>query len=492
MLFQTPEFLILMLAVTCAVVLVRTHMLQMVMLLLASYIFYMSWNPAFILLIIYSTLNDYIAGLGIGRSRTHRARVAWLIMSLVTNLGILAVFKYCGFFTESVNQLLQWLGVDAALPVIALTLPVGISFFTFQSMSYTIDVFRGQIQPERSFVRFALYVAFFPQLVAGPILRSTEFLPQLHSLTTLQRENLRSGCHLFLTGLVKKVLIADQVAPLANGVFEASQGLPSPAIWLGTLAFGIQIYCDFSGYTDMARGTGRMLGFNIPINFNFPYAARSITDFWRRWHISLSTWLRDYLYIPLGGNRHGTASTYRNLLLTMGLGGLWHGAGWNFVFWGLYQGGWLALERAMGLGKGRSKGVTGASSPEKGKEPSRASQRLHSLIRWLICQYLVFLGWLLFRVHGSSDLVYCVKKYVLFDFDFNIASLGLGNVNPFLAVGIMGVFVIFHFWSYRAGTLAARLDALRGAKRIAVYFMVFFALFVLWPTSRSDFIYFQF
>jgi alginate O-acetyltransferase complex protein AlgI len=492
MLFQTPEFAILMLAVFAGIILIRTRTLQMLLLLVASYIFYMSWNPIFILLIVYSTLNDYIAGLGIGHTRTQKGRVFWLVMSCVTNLGVLAIFKYANFFVDSVNQALAWSGADSVLPIVHLTLPVGISFYTFQSMSYTCDVFRGHTQPERSFLRFALYVAYFPQLVAGPILRSTEFLPQLRSIVNLRKENLRSGSHLVLTGLVKKVLIADQVAPLVNRVYEAPQGLPSLIIWLGTLAFGIQIYCDFSGYTDIARGVARMMGFHIPLNFNYPYAASTITDFWRRWHISLSTWLRDYLYVPLGGNRKGTARTYQNLMITMGLGGLWHGAGWNFVFWGLYQGAWLAIERALGVRKKSLPTVAVATAGTRSRVPHRWKQRMLTMLRWAFCQYLVFLGWLLFRVHGYEDVVYCVKKYVLLDFDLNVGTFGMGTVNPFLSLALMIVFVVLHAWSYRVGGLAGKLDRMRGWTRTLVYLVVLFSLIALWPTVRVAFIYFQF
>ncbi|MBN2446895.1 MAG: MBOAT family protein [Phycisphaerae bacterium] len=486
MLFQTPEFLILMLVVMAGIVLARTNTLQSVMLLLASYVFYMSWNPVFILLILFSTLNDYVAGLGMGHAKSRRGRVPWLVMSCVTNLGLLAVFKYFNFFVDSMNAVFIWVGLEAVLPTVQLTLPVGISFYTFQSMSYSIDVFRGDTPPEKSFIRFALYVAFFPQLVAGPILRSTEFLPQLYSVKSLRAENLRSGCHLFLSGLVKKVLIADHIAALTDTIFKSPQGLPSILIWLGALAFGIQVYCDFAGYTDMARGVCRMLGFDIPINFNFPFAAQSISDFWRRWHISLASWLRDYLYIPLGGNRHGAINAYRNLMLTMTLAGLWHGAGWNFVLWGVYQGIFLSIERVFGIGGRKRKSKSGEVVAPK------RTPLVVKIMRWTICQYFIFLSMAVFRSQNISDLLYCIKKYVLFDFDFSVGALGLGTVNPFLAVGMIGLFVVFHAWSYRVGTLARKLDQMTRPMQLAVYFVVILALFALWPSERVDFVYFQF
>ena len=489
MLFQTFEFFILMGAVLLAIALIRTHTLQLLLLLVASYIFYMSWNPAFIILIIYSTLNDYIVGLALGRTSAGRWRIFWLAISCVTNLGLLAVFKYFNFFIESANQLLVWVDADALLPVMKITLPVGISFYTFQSMSYTIDVYRKRLQPERSFLRFALYVAFFPQLVAGPILRSTQFLPQLHKTVRLQSENLRAGLHLFLCGIVKKVIVADNVGPFADYVFGNPHGLPSIVIMAGALAFGIQIYCDFSGYTDMARGVGRVLGYDIMLNFNYPYFARSITDFWRRWHISLSSWLRDYLYIPLGGNRKGTVNTYRNLLMTMGLGGLWHGAGWNFVAWGMYQGLLLAFERVIGVG---ARKTNNDESPARRRIGHTILRLSGVLVAWLICQYLVLLGWVLFRVRGWDNLIYCVRKYVVFDCSCSTTSLGLGNVNPFLVFTIILGFMVIHLCSFRCGSLASRLNQFPRWGQWLVYLLTIFMLIWFWPQEQTAFIYFQF
>lgn len=483
MLFQTPEFALLMLCVILGIILFRTSTLQLLLLVLASWYFYMSWNPVFIFLLLLTTTNDFVAGLQIAKATTSRSRTGWLILSCCVDLGVLGFFKYYNFFVDSVNQVLVWGGGDSALPVLNITLPVGISFYTFHTLGYTIDVFRGKTKAERSYLRFALYVAFYPQLVAGPILRSAQFLPQLQEPTNIREDNLRSGFHLFLVGLVKKVLIADHVAPLANAVFDSPQGMPSALIWLGTFAFGIQIYCDFSGYTDMARGAARILGLEIPVNFNYPYFSCCITDFWRRWHISLSSWLRDYLYISLGGNRKGTVNTYRNLLLTMGLGGLWHGASWNFVFWGIYQGVLLCAERLLGIGG-------------KTLSDMDAAKRSKSLIwkcgGWFLTQYFVFYGWLLFRVHGWDDIVYCSRKYILFDFDRHVAAFGLGNASPFFASAMMVLFIVLHAASYRVGGFANRLDRMGWKMRLPVYAAAFLALISMWPASRTAFIYFQF
>jgi len=474
LLFQTLDFLWLISAVLAGIVLLRSQTLKLTMILIASWIFYAAWEPIFLVLLLCCTLNDYLLGLAIARAQNRASRRRWLLLSLVTNLGVLAIFKYANFFVHSVNDAATWLGMEALLPAIQITLPIGISFYTFHSMGYNIDVFRGRIEPERSLLRFAIYVAFFPQLVAGPILRAGQFLPQLGRRIVLDARQLRSGLHLFLVGLVKKVVVADNVSPLVDHVFGSPQGLSSLVIWIATVGFAIQIYCDFSGYTDMARGVSRMLGFEIPINFRYPYLARTITDFWRRWHISLSSWLRDYLYVPLGGNRHGTFATYRNLLLTMALGGLWHGASWNFVLWGLYQGGLLALERALGIG-----------------EPGSGSW-LRVAIRWAICQYLVLLGWVLFRVTDSADLAYCVRKFVIPDFALQLTDLGLGNFNPFVVVGVVAGFAVAHLASFRVGGISEWLDAQGPWKRGLVWVASVLVLIVFWPSEQSAFIYFQF
>ncbi|MEP0845327.1 MAG: MBOAT family protein [Phycisphaerae bacterium] len=493
MLFQTSEYAILLTSVLLALVLVRTRTLQHVIILIASWIFYMSWDPIFIILLLYCTFNDYFIGIAIGAAKTQARKNFWLVVSLFTNLGVLAVFKYANFCLDSVNDVLTWLGYQAAMPAVNIVLPVGISFYTFHSMGYNIDVYRGKTPAERSFLRFAIYVAYFPQLVAGPILRAGQFLPQLSRTITFDAENLRRGANLFLVGLVKKVVVADNVAPLADNVFNDPQGLPSAVIWLGVLAFGVQIYCDFSGYTDMARGTSRMLGIEIPINFNYPYMATTITDFWRRWHISLSSWLRDYLYIPLGGNRHGVAMTYRNLMLTMGLGGLWHGAAWNFVIWGLYQGVLLSAERLFNIGEARPVAAGAeAAPPRRASGAQRALAGARTLLAWLICQYFVYLGWLLFRVHSASDLVYCVRKYVVFDFDFRLAGLGVGNVNPFFVISMMILFFLIHVTSYRLGGLANVLDRLPRWGQWSAACTATFALLWFWPEVETAFIYFQF
>lgn len=319
-------------------------------LLVASYVFYAAWDWRFLGLIFLSTAVDFTIGRALAPERTERVRKGLLIASVVTNLGILGVFKYGGFFTESAAALLDRIGLEPNPALLQIVLPVGISFYTFQTISYTFDVYRRKLSPERDLPTFALYVAYFPQLVAGPIERATNLLPQLRSERARpDAETIHSALGLILLGLVKKVAIADAVAPVVNRGFNDPGGLSSVSAWTTMIAFALQVYGDFSGYTDIARGTSRLLGVELRVNFRQPYLSRNLTEYWNRWHVSLSSWLRAYLYVPLGGNRHGRWTTYRNLMITMTLGGLWHGAAWTFVAWGVLHGLILAGERALGV-----------------------------------------------------------------------------------------------------------------------------------------------
>lgn len=315
-------------------------------LLVASYLFYAAWNPPFVLLIWLSTLVDYQIAARIYRSDDPSRRRWLLVATLVTNLGLLGYFKYGGFVLESFTVLCQSLGFDYQPAAWDIILPVGISFYTFQTLSYSLDVYLGRTKPSKSFLDYALYVTFFPQLVAGPIVRSTDFLPQCVEPKRFQAENLAYGFGLITMGLFLKVVLADALmAPITDTLYGTSAALISSDAWLGTLAFTVQIYCDFAGYSSCAIGAAYALGFRLPANFNSPYAALGFSDFWRRWHISLSTWLRDYLYIVLGGNRRGVRRTQINLMITMALGGLWHGASWTLVVWGVLHGAYLIVER---------------------------------------------------------------------------------------------------------------------------------------------------
>jgi len=320
-------------------------------LLVMSYGFYAAWNWRYLPLIFGSSTVDFFLARTISKETNHARRKLLLTITVVLNLGFLGFFKYWNFAVENVQVVSAWLtgtpvATNEALRV--LLPPVGISFFTFESMSYVIDVYRGDLPAHRSYFRYLLFVAFFPHLVAGPIVRPRDLLPQFEATPVLTREDGSEGLFLIAMGLVKKVVFADQLAiHLVDRVFDRPENFSGLEVLAGVYAYAVQIYCDFSGYTDIAIGSALLLGVRFPPNFNAPYIATNLADFWRRWHISLSTWLRDYLYIPLGGNRGSNFNTYRNLMLTMLLGGLWHGASWTFVFWGFLHGAGLAVTRAV-------------------------------------------------------------------------------------------------------------------------------------------------
>lgn len=316
-------------------------------LLAASFYFYASWNKWLALIIFVSTTLDYFLAHAIARSGSPRWRKALVAVSVTANLGLLCYFKYANFFLDSLGQALRSCGAEVSMPVLSVILPIGISFYTFEAINYIVDVYRKHVQPEKNLANFLLFILFFPHLVAGPIVRARDFLPQVRRRKAWNWTRAQVGVQLFLLGLIKKLVLADRMAMFADPVFANPDGYTTFAVWVAMVAYAIQIYGDFSGYTDMALGTAHLLGYHLAINFNMPYLARNVSEFWRRWHISLSTWLRDYLFIPLGGSRGGSWLVARNLLITMTLGGLWHGASWNFVLWGVLHGLLLIGHRAF-------------------------------------------------------------------------------------------------------------------------------------------------
>ncbi len=348
MIFNSGVFAVFAIAVL-AIVWLGPKRTQNAALLVASYVFYGWWDWRFLGLLAFSTISDFLIGRAMAGAPDSRRRHL-LITSAVVNLGVLGVFKYFNFFVDSAVDALGTIGLNPSTPVLRVVLPVGISFYTFQTLSYSFDVYRRRIEPCHSLIDFATFVSYFPQLVAGPVERAHRLLPQITNRRSRPTASqLQSGITLFVFGLVKKVAIADMVAPIVDrGFANDPAALSSTEVAAAIVGFAVQIYADFSGYTDMARGISRLLNIELMRNFEQPYLSRNITEFWRRWHISLSTWLRDYLYIPLGGNRAGKLATYRNLLITMLLGGLWHGAGWNFVLWGAIHGVGLAIHRLAG------------------------------------------------------------------------------------------------------------------------------------------------
>lgn len=379
MLFTQLEFLVFLVVVLAAAWAARGRALRNTILLAASYYFYAYWDVRFCGLLVLSTLVDFLVARAIAASADRRTRWRLLLISLVVNLGVLGFFKYFNFFLDSARPLVEAAGLHSG--TLEIILPVGISFYTFQTLSYTIDVYRGVMKPTRSLLDFALFVAFFPQLVAGPIVRARELLPQLATSPHWSSRRFYGGFQQLLRGLVKKVLLADHLAEAVDVVFAGPELYSGVTVWIAVLAYAGQIYYDFSGYSDIAIGVAKMLGYRFPVNFRHPYGATALAEFWHRWHITLSRWLRDYLYISLGGNRAGTAATYRNLLVTMTLGGLWHGAAWTFVLWGLWHGVALAVERAA---------------------TERLRRRVPDAARWLLTMLVVLAGWVLFRSSGLS------------------------------------------------------------------------------------------
>ena len=412
-------------------------------LLAASYYFYACWDWRFLGLIFISTIVDYVCGRMLDvreivpdqpPPRTRRRKLI-LLASLVTNLGLLGFFKYHGFFVASAINALAAIGIQARASSLNIVLPVGISFYTFQTLSYTIDVYRGRLQTERNLLNFALFVAFFPQLVAGPIERASNLLPQMRQPRAITAERLYTGFWLMCWGMFKKVVIADNAARIVEMVFVDSSP-PGLVILIAVYAFALQIYCDFSGYSDIARGAAACLGFDLMVNFNLPYFATNPSDFWRRWHISLSTWLRDYLYIPLGGNRRGTRRTYVNLVLTMALGGLWHGAGWTFLLWGVYHGLLLCAHRALSPLLSRLCDPAG-----------RVAGRLWYLLRAVVFFHLVCFGWLLFRAESLTQ-VWQFLSSATFEGWTGLGALAGSRGAPLLVAALALLLLAFQLGQY--------------------------------------------
>jgi len=393
MLFPTAKFLAFFAVAFAVYWLIGRHRWRLVWLTAASAFFYACWKWEFLFLILASTSVDYLVALKVPRLPRSSVARKWLVaLSVSVNLGILAYFKYAAFLLDTATDVTHWLGWSVPIPQVKAFLPLGISFYTFEAISYVVDVYRGRTKPVRNPLDYAVYILFFPHLVAGPIVRPNEFLPQLERPKRFDWPRFQAGVQLFLIGLVKKIVIADQVALVVDPVFKSPGAFNSAALWLAVLGYAVQIYCDFSGYTDMALGLAHTLGFKLPNNFNAPYLASSPADFWRRWHISLSRWLRDYLYIPLGGNRKGPVRTMVNQFVTMLLGGLWHGANWTFVVWGAYHGTLLAIQRII---------------PKHWAHP--ALRPATTLMTFL----LVCVGWVIFRAQTLADAGTILKGLVV-------------------------------------------------------------------------------
>ena len=442
-------------------------------LLVASYIFYGAWNPPFVILLLISTAIDWKAARWIDAATDDRKRKMFLALSLAANLGFLGFFKYGEFLLENFTHLLNAAGVAYKAPEWNIILPVGISFYTFQTLAYTLDIYLRRAAPGKSFLDFALFVTFFPQLVAGPIVRPSQLVPQFAEPKRATRPQFYWGLALIIIGLFEKVVLADSfLAPAADGAFGHKGALAPLDAWTGVLAFSGQIFFDFSGYSTTAIGAALCLGFALPNNFRFPYAAIGFSDFWRRWHISLSTWLRDYLYIPLGGNQKGRLRTHANLMITMLLGGLWHGASWTFVVWGGLHGLYLAVERLL-------------------REAMPARDFYKSL--WfrvamaLLTYFLVNITWVFFRAEGFSEaMLFLASMFAMGPKPEKVLYL-----NEIIPAAIVIAGMVFTHWRMRSTTLEAVVGK---APAWLIGAVLTFMLFMLVITQGSDsaFIYFQF
>ena len=454
---------------------------QPITILIASYIFYAGWRPSFTLLLLFTTILDYTSALVMANASSQRIRRAAMIVALTINLGILGTVKYLDFIISSVVGTSGYFGFEIPDYALNLILPVGISFYTFQSVGYTLDVYFRGIEAERSFLTYAQYVAFFPQLVAGPIERAGHMLPQYRKKHFLRLENIPSGLWLIGYGLFKKMCIADSVSPFVHGVYSSPDDFSGAYHIIASIFFAIQIYCDFSGYSDIARGVARIMDFELMVNFRQPYFSTSLKEFWTRWHISLSTWFRDYLYFPLGGNRVSELKWARNILVVFAVSGVWHGAAWTFVIWGLLHGVGQLLERAVGK-----------ITPPRIKDSRTISAAL-PIVGWLWTMTIVLIGWVFFR---SSSLMGAAHNFESLG---NIGRLSYGTFKelglPSFEIGILGVSLIILLvtdWliAFRPGVLH-RLQNVRFLPSfvgvILAYYIIMFGVF-----GRTDFIYFQF
>jgi alginate O-acetyltransferase complex protein AlgI len=502
MLFNSYTFIVFFVIVLLLHQLPIAWKVKKVNLLLASYLFYAVWNPPFIILLWISTLVDYFVGNKLYAVQSKSRRKLLLVVSLVANLGMLGYFKYGTFLLDNFVALMSTLGVEYHPAAPDIILPIGISFYTFQTLSYTIDMYRRTAPPEKSLLDFSLFVTFFPQLVAGPIVRPSELLPQFKVPHQATKKQFISGLFLLTLGLFMKVVLADSMlASTADLVFGDPRPLATLDAWLGVLAFSGQIFFDFGGYSTCAIGIASCLGFTLPDNFRFPYAAIGFSDFWRRWHITLSTWLRDYLYIPLGGSRHGVARTYFALMTTMLLGGLWHGASWTFVVWGALHGTYLCIERLLLRKKPKSVSIAagnlamadGDSTPaitttKASLAPAFLSGKSMQLfLAALFTYFLVNVAWVFFRAQDFSTAGRLLGS--MFGIIDNGAPI-LTMVAVFKVSLITILLVLTHWFMRNTGVLlvAQKLNWII----IGLVWAVMLLLLILSQESSSSFIYFQF
>jgi alginate O-acetyltransferase complex protein AlgI len=469
--FNSVEYIIFLFFVF-AIYLFLSRSKQNLLLLFASYFFYACWDWRFLGLIIASTTFDFYFAKIIATQNCQQKKKRLLIISIIINLSVLVTFKYFNFFVDSLGELLAFFFLKNPIPELGIILPVGISFYTFQTLSYTIDVYRNKIKPCDKLTDFALYISFFPQLVAGPIERAEDFLPQVLNKRRIISEEISKGFYLICWGLFLKIFVADNLAIIVNQVFSESADLTGPMVLIGSYCFAFQIYCDFNGYSTIARGSAKILGFNLTKNFNFPYMATNVRDFWRRWHISLSTWLRDYLYIPLGGSNDGKLKTARNLIITMGLGGLWHGAAWNFVVWGLYHGVLLAVNNLL-----LTKSVK-----------LFGTEKVHKVLKQIVFFHIICFGWLIFRCQNMNHLEKLTHS--LFS-EWSILSILEEKYRFYNLVFFTFPVIILEFISWKKNE--EYVAFIFPTYLRAILYVIFFYLMIFFTNHNNhEFIYFQF
>ena len=472
MLFNSVDFVVFFFIVFILYWLLNNNLKkQNLLLLISSYIFYAWWDWRFLSLIIISSLIDYTAGLKIHNSNNQKERKRWLLVSLIANLGLLSIFKYYNFFADSFTELMSSLGWNPGDITLNIILPVGISFYTFQTLSYTIDIYRKQFKPTNDIISFFTYIAFFPQLVAGPIERASNLLPQIEKKRVFRQDYFNEGILQIFVGFFRKIVIADTLGVYVDTVYSNIEIYNSTTIVLATVFYAFQIYYDFSGYSDIAIGTAKLLGFKFNQNFNLPYFSKSLTEFWRKWHMSLSYWLRDYLYISLGGNRKGIKITYRNLMLTMLLGGLWHGSSWNFIAWGGIHGVVLSVEKYL-------KSLKIIPIPKK-----------ISFLGYFATFLVVLLSWIFFRAQNLHSAVLAIKKI----FEFDLSRPFIGDINVVvnsLIVVLIGIG--FDYYLYKSNKDLETLGKNYSVQKISMIVTMIIILIILFYSNSNNFIYFQF
>jgi len=491
MIFTSIDFIVFFVFVLAAIAIIKHRKFQHLILIGGSYYFFYFSSNYLIVLLIFSTILDfYLAKIIYNTENVFRKKLL-LIISLGGNLGLLGFFKYSDFAILQFNLLGNYFDLATAIPYYELVLPLGISFYTFQTISYTIDVYRGSLKPSKTFSEFALFVAFFPQLIAGPILRAKEFLPQLRekiqdyeSKKNLRQiifhnSNVKLGITLMAFGFIKKMFFADNIAPLVDDIFFNPIGAESFTVILGAFAFAVQVYGDFSGYTDIAIGAALILGFKIPPNFNKPYFAKSPAAFWNRWHISLSSWVRDYLYLPLiFKKRKSTLSIFLGLMLAFFLIGLWHGADWNFIIFGIIQGFYVGIYTVI------RKEVPFLRNHFFFKT------KLGTIISIAITQYLTFFSFLAFRIHDMDHLFYSMQKYLLIDFQ-TVETIAVIQSHK-ISIILMISFMVIHFISFKKGNLIEKFSNLNYFYWVLFLVTGILLILLLYDGNPTDFIYFKF